>query len=679
MSALPRRCQRRPACYNFVNPAPVSRAFFLNETMQQVQRLSKAFGAQVLFENVTWNVSEGDRVGLTGPNGSGKTTLLRMLGGTEAPDQGEVTAPRGTRVGFLPQDGLHHQGKTLKEEATSVFADVLALHDEQRELEEVMSRLEPTSPDHPAVLKRYGESQEEWDRQEGFGIEARVSDVLRGLGFQAEELDAPTETFSGGWQMRIALAKLLLSRPDILLLDEPTNHLDLEARNWLEEYLALYPHAVVLVSHDRYFLDRVVTRITEIDRRQLRDYSGNYSRYLKVREKQIAELRARARRQQEEIERIQRFIDRFRYQATKAAQVQSRVKMLEKMERIDVPPERKLLKLRLPQPARSGRIVFRAKAVAKRYGRKEVFRGVDLLVERGDRVALVGPNGAGKSTLMRLLAGAEQPDSGELEPGHKVSLGYFSQDRAFDLDGEKTVLANLIEAAPVDLVPQIRNILGAFLFHDDDVEKKAKVLSGGEKSRLALARMLLRPANVLLLDEPTNHLDLDSKEVLLDALKSFRGTLLFVSHDRYFIDELATKVAEVGDRTVRLHWGNYEDFVRLQTPPPLPGGPPPEKKTEARIATAPLASRPPAQERNGRSNRARRLREKVQRLEESITEMETAVASLEGRMAVPGFYDDPTAAAGVVATHQSLKGELDRLYQEWETLEAKKAGEGRST
>jgi ATP-binding cassette subfamily F protein 3 len=531
-----------------------------------------------------------------------------------------------------------------------------------------MSRLDPGSGDYQSVLKRYGECQEEWDRREGFGIEARVEEVLRGLGFQRQELDAATETFSGGWQMRIALAKLLLSRPDILLLDEPTNHLDLEARNWLEEFLAAYPHAVVLVSHDRYFLDQVVTRITEIDRRRLKDYPGTYTHYLAVREKAIAELRARARHQQEEIERIERFIDRFRYKASKAAQVQSRVKMLEKMERIEVPPERKLLKLRLPQPARSGRIVLELKGVGKRYGEKQVFHALDLLVERGDRVALVGPNGAGKSTLMRLLSGAEPPDAGDIEPGHNVSLGYFSQDRAFDLDEDNTVLANLVEAAPVDLVPRIRNILGAFLFRDDDVDKKVKVLSGGEKSRLALAKMLLHPANVLLLDEPTNHLDLDSKEVLLDALKNFRGTLVFVSHDRYFIDELATKVAEVGNGTVRLHWGNYEDFVRVTQPSEISEAADVAPRKSRRSSSATVAPS------NGKSNRTRRRRERVRKLEESIAQIETAVASLEGRMAVPGFYDDPTAAAEVVATHQRLKGELDHLYEEWETLAGKNEG-----
>ena len=642
--------------------------------MQQVQNLSKGFGSQILFENVTWSVSEGDRVGLTGPNGSGKTTLLRILAGTETPDKGDVTAPRGTRVGFLPQDGLSHGGRTLKEEVTSVFADVLALQDEQRELEEAMSRPDPESTDYQAVLKRYGECQEEWDRREGFSIEARVEEVLRGLGFQGDELEAPTEIFSGGWQMRIALAKLLLARPDILLLDEPTNHLDLEARNWLEEFLAVYPHGVVLVSHDRYFLDRVVTRITEIDRRQLHNYPGTYSNFLEVREKAIAELRARARHQQEEMERIQRFIDRFRAKASKAKQVQSRVKMLEKMERIEVPPERKLMKLRLPQPERSGRVVLELKGVTKKYGEKQVFNGVDLLVERDERVALVGPNGAGKSTLMRLLAGVEPPDSGELEPGHKVSRGYFSQERAFDLDENKTVLANLMEVAPIDLIPRLRSILGAFLFRNDDVDKKAKVLSGGEKSRLALAKMLLRPANVLLLDEPTNHLDLDSKAVLLNALKGFTGTLIFVSHDRYFIDELATKVVEVGNGTVRLHWGNYEDFVRATAPPePVPE----EIDVASKKSLRPSSTKgrkgtkaAPLNGKSGKSNRARRRREKAQKLEDSVAEVETAIASLEGRMAVPGFYDDANAAADVVATHESLKVELDRLYREWESLAA---------
>ena len=631
--------------------------------MLQVNKLTKSFAGQSIFQDVTWHISDEDRIGLTGPNGSGKTTLLRILTGLDTPDTGDVVMPRGTSLGYLPQDGLYHQGRTLQEEAMTAFADALSLRDEARLLEETMSELDSESPQYQSILQRYGEIQDEWEQLGGFSLEAQVAEVLAGLGFQQNDLTAPTETFSGGWQMRIALGKLLLQKPNLLLLDEPTNHLDLDARNWLEDYLATYPHAVLLVSHDRYFLDKVVTRITEIDRRRLIDYTGNYTRYLDVREKQMVELRARAQRQQEEIERTKRFIDRFRYKATKASQVQSRVKMMEKMEIIEIPPERKIIKLKLPEPVRSGRIVLELEAVDKRYGDKEVFRHIDLLVERGDKIALVGPNGAGKSTLMRLLSGTEPVDSGQRKLGHKVEVSFFSQERFFNLDENKTVLENLMEAAQVSLVPQLRTILGAFLFHGDDVDKKAKVLSGGEESRLALAKMLLQPANTLLLDEPTNHLDIDSKEVLLHALKSYKGTLVFVSHDRYFIDSLANKVIEVGEGSTRMYWGNYEDYLhaRAASLEPVAEHVPSEKipvpsKTKPRSATS--------------KNQARKLREELSRLEESTAETETAIASLEGRMSVAGFYDDPDAAAEIVGTHQDLKKKLEALYEEWETLAA---------
>ncbi len=645
--------------------------------MLQVQGLTKQFSGRTLFEDVTWNVSTGDRVALVGPNGSGKTTLLRLIMGTEHADSGSITMPRQTTVGYLPQDGLAHKGKTLREEALSAFAEVLALGEEIRHLEHRMSELDPDSPEHGAVIARYGECRDEWDRHGGFTIESRAEEVLLGLGFRPAELGRNTETFSGGWQMRIALAKLLLQQPNLLLLDEPTNHLDLEARNWLEEYLEAYPHAVVLVSHDRYFLDRVVNRIAEIDRRKLVDYAGNYSRFLQVSAANLAELRAKAARQQEEIERTKRFVDRFRYKATKAKQVQSRVKMLEKIDVIEVPPERKLMKLRLPEPERPGRVVIELSRVEKAYGDVRVFEGSDLVIERGERLALVGPNGVGKSTLMRLLAQEEAPDSGTVKLGHKVATGYFSQD-PYDLDENRTVLENMNERASIAMVPQLRSILGAFLFHGDDVDKKVKVLSGGERSRLALARMLLRPSNVLLLDEPTNHLDLDSKAILLEALQAYKGTLVFVSHDRYFLDELARKVAEIGGGQIRLHWGGYPDFLRAKEKeamgePPLtldlpetlaseeaPPPPPPPKE----------APKPPPASAISK-NQARALQKKAEELESRIEETEIAIASLEGRMSVPGFYDDAEAAAGIVKTHEDLKSKLEALYRDWETISEK--------
>ena len=639
--------------------------------MLQINGVTKGFAGRVLFQNVTWNVNDGDRVGLAGPNGSGKSTLLRMFTRTESPDDGKVSMPRGTTVGYLPQDGLTHSGKSLRGETLLAFEKVLAIGEEIKTLEEQMATTKPESAEHSRVLERYGECREEWDRRGGFTIESKVEEVLLGLGFKPNELDDPTDTFSGGWQMRIALAKLLLTQPNLLLLDEPTNHLDLEARNWLEDFLANYPHAVILVSHDRYFLDRVVTRITDIDRRKLVDYTGNYSTYLETRANALAELRAKASRQQEEIDRTRRFIEKFRYKATKAKQVQSRVKMLEKIVKIEVPPERKLLRLRLPEVERSGRVVLELAKVKKSYGDNHVFKGSDLLIERGERMALVGPNGVGKSTLMRLLSGAEAPDSGEVKYGHNVKTGYFSQER-YDLDEERSVLENMTDGAPIDMIPRLRNLLGAFLFHGDDVDKKVKVLSGGEKSRLALARLLLRPANVLLLDEPTNHLDLDSKAILLDALKAYQGTLVFVSHDRYFLDELSTKVTEIADGNIHVHWGGYADFMRSKEVVPEVATvdvevttPPPSEPART------LDAEPKAKGKKVSKNQAREIQERLEEIENAIAEIEIGIDSLEGRMAVPGFYDDAEAANQVVKTHEELKAKLKSSYKEWEELSQK--------
>ena len=411
------------------------------------------------------------------------------------------------------------------------------------------------------MLSRYAELQDRFRLDEGYSMDLRIASVLRGLGFSSEDASRPCETFSGGWQMRIALAKLLLGRPNLLLLDEPTNHLDLEARNWLEEYLGSYPYAVILVSHDRYFLDAVVTRITDVHLRKLTDYVGNYSKYVEQRDAMLERLRQAKREQDEEIARVKMFIDRFRYQATKAAQVQSRIKLLEKVVPIEVPPERKRIHFRFPACAKSGRTVLDIKHASKAYGTLTVFEKVDLHIERGDRIALVGPNGAGKSTLMRLLSGEEAPDSGQRTVGHQVVMEYFAQDEATRLDPTLTVYDTLEAGSPSDMVPAIRNLLGGFLFSGDDIYKKAGVLSGGERTRLAVARMLLRPSNTLLLDEPTNHLDLDSKDVLLEALEDYGGTLIIVSHDRYFVEKLATKIIEIGHGHALVYPGTYKEFL----------------------------------------------------------------------------------------------------------------------
>ena len=539
--------------------------------MLHISNLHKAFGDRVLFDKVSWQLQPGQRVGLCGPNGAGKTTLLKMLSGEVEPDAGDIARPNDLTVGYLPQDGLTHAGRTLYDETSRAFEPLLALQAELRELETRLGDTSLSQKEHDAALARYSEVQTAFQDRDGYGIEAKVDAVLRGLGFEAADFGKPTETFSGGWQMRIALAKLLLRRPRLLLLDEPTNHLDLEARNWLEEFLIDYPDAVVLVSHDRYFLDSVVTEIAEVGLRTLAEFRGTYSAYLTEREARIARLREAKKRQDEEVSRMRLFIDRFRYKATKAKQVQSRVKMLEKITPIEVPPARKRVHFKFPASARSGRTVVELRDVAKAYGDVRVFDRADVHIERGDRVALVGPNGAGKSTLMRMLSGVEAPDRGERLEGYRVITQYFAQDEAVRLDGSLTVYETLASGSPVDMVPAIRNILGGFLFTEDDVYKRVKVLSGGERTRLAVARMLLRPSNTLILDEPTNHLDIDSTDVLLDALTDYGGTLIFVSHDRYFVDRLATKIIDIGHGEAALYPGNYEEFRWSQEQAPGSG------------------------------------------------------------------------------------------------------------
>src|SRR5438445_290691 len=484
-----------------------------------------------------------------------------MMGGLDEPDSGAILKPATLTVGYLPQDGLAHSGRTLIDEATSAFGDLLAIKGEMHDVEERLGDPAIPQAEHDEMLARYSDLQDTFRHRDGYSIELKTATVLQGLGFKTTDFPRPSETFSGGWQMRIALAKLLLGQPNLLLLDEPTNHLDLEARNWLEDYLHAYPFAVIVVSHDRFFLDAIVTRIADLTLRTLTDYVGNYSDYIVQHEARIDALRKAKREQDEEVARVKMFIDRFRYQATKASQVQSRIKMLEKVVPIEVPPERKKIHFDFPACAKSGRTVLELKHARKAYGDLTVFRDVNLHIERGDRIALVGPNGVGKSTLMRMLSGEEAPDSGHRSVGHNVVMQYFAQDEATRLDPAPTVYETLASGWPNDMVPAIRNILGGFLFSDYDVDKPVRVLSGGERTRLAVARMLLRPSNTLLLDEPTNHLDLDSKEVLLDALIDYGGTLVFVSHDSYFVERLATKIIEVGNGEAIVYPGTYREFL----------------------------------------------------------------------------------------------------------------------
>jgi ATP-binding cassette subfamily F protein 3 len=664
----------------------------------QLSSLSKSFGDRVLLDHVTWQIDDRERVGLSGPNGAGKTTLLKMLAGIDEPDAGMIVKPAGLTIGYLPQDGLSYTGRTLHEEASLAFKPLLDMKAEIADLEERLGDDAASHDEHEEMLTRYSELQDQFRRSDGYTIELKVTTVLRGLGFSDADMEKPTETFSGGWQMRIALARLLLGRPGLLLLDEPTNHLDLDARNWLEDYLSDYPHAVILVSHDRFFLDAVVTRITDIGMRTLTDYVGNYSAYIKERDARMERLRQQKRDQDEEIERMQAFINRFRYQATKASQVQSRIKMLDKIERIEIPAERKRVRFHFPQTQKSGRMVLELDHVRKAYGATRVFDEVNLHLERGDRIALIGPNGAGKSTLMRMLSGVETPDAGARTEGHQVVMQYFAQDEAARLDPGLTVYQTLAGDSPIHMVPHIRTILGGFLFSGDDIEKPVRVLSGGERTRLAVARMLLRPANTLLLDEPTNHLDLDSKDVLLEALEDFGGTLIFVSHDRYFVDKLATKVIDIGRGGAVVYPGNYEEFLwsKKQRAESEDRGSRVEvrsSKTAARAVEQPRrnpsssrleprtpAAKPPTpsyEEKKKVDAEARRTRKeaevrqrRIQELEARIAKAEAGIKDLEAAMAVPGFYDDHVASKPVIDRHQALMWEVGDLMNKWEALQS---------
>ncbi len=638
--------------------------------MLQLKNIIKDFSDRRIFNGVDWHIRPADRIGLCGDNGAGKTTLLKMLGGMVSTDGGDIQVARGTTFGYLPQDGLEHRGRSLFEEVRLAFADLLEMESELARLEAAIA----DKHDDDALMERYATIQEAFRQRGGYTMETEIGKVLRGLGFAEEDWGKACEHFSGGWQMRIALAKLLLQRPNLLLLDEPTNHLDLPARDWLEGYLASYPYAVVLVSHDRFFLDQVVGKIVEVWNGKLSEYPGNYSKYLVERERRISALMEAKRRQDEEVAKIEAFINRFRYQANKASLVQSRIKQLDKIDRIQVPPVRKKIAFRFPDPPKGGRVSIELKGVDQGYGDLTVLDGVDLTVEKGERLALVGPNGAGKSTLMRLLAGDEPPRGGERIEGHNMSLAYFAQDQAKVLCPEKTALEEITSAAPFDMVPKVRDILGTFLFSGDDVHKRVSVLSGGERNRLALAILLLRPANLLLLDEPTNHLDLQSKEVLLQSLGNYPGTLVFVSHDRYFVDALASRVLEVGGGQVVSHLGNYEDFLRAKEARGEGGHQ--AERVEHRGEGMP----PPAAESKGERRRSHEERKEAQKLErrrqKSLAEVEALIearesdlAGLEEEMADPDLYQDADRWRQVSARHAGLKDDVAALYDRWEKLQ----------
>ena len=677
--------------------------------MIQLSGAGKRFGHKLLFDNVDWLITARDRIGLVGANGTGKSTLMKILSGMDTLDYGALTIAKGTSAGYLPQDGLTLSGRTVFAECMSVFDDLRAMEKELESLTHSMAELDHTSAEFEAVADRYHVLEHEFRTRDGYSIEAEVGRVLMGLGFGKEDWERQTDEFSGGWQMRLALAKLLLQKPNLLLLDEPTNHLDLEARNWLEEYLQDYPNAFVLISHDRYFLDVTVSKIAEIWNKKFWFYTGNYDKFLAQKTQRNEQLQAAYRNQRERIEQLEVFINRFRYQATKAKQVQSRIKELERMERIEVPPEEKTIHFKFPQPKASGRIVAEFEGVAKRYpvrqrngqptdggtdgaersSEKEVFCDVSFMIERGDRIALVGVNGAGKSTLIKLLAGEEKLSAGEYRLGHNVEADYFAQDQYKELDPESRVLDDLGALSPRSTETELRSLLGCFLFSEDDVFKKIGVLSGGERGRYALLRLLLHPANFLLLDEPTNHLDLRAKDVLLDALMEYTGTVVFVSHDRYFIDKLATRVFEIGSRKVEIFPGNYEDCLWRKeggqhVAPTLDDVLSPLPATAAKSVTS--TGSPPASPTamgDGHSNgnglehlseaakkrlnpiKRKQMEDRVRELEDAIGTTESTIALLETSLQNFVSVEESQRQARELDGHRARHATLVR---EWETL-----------
>ena len=654
--------------------------------MIQLSGAGKRFGPRILFEELNWLITPKERVGIVGANGTGKSTLLKVLGDIESLDYGSVNSAKALRAGYLPQDGIHLTGRTVFAECMSVFEALRALEQEQKDLAQRMAELDHESPEYRQIAERYHEIQDEFPARAAYTVESRVGSVLAGLGFPRTDWERRVEEFSGGWQMRIALAKLLLEEPNLLLLDEPPTHLDIEARNWLETYLAGYPHAFVLISHDRYFLDVTVSYTAEIRNKRVHFYSGGYSKYESQKAEKRAQIEAAYKNQRERIEALEAFINRFRYQATKAKQVQSRIKELEKIERIELPAEEKTIHFRFPQPKPSGRIVAEMRGVAKSYGQKLVFSNATFHIERGDRIALVGVNGAGKSTLIRLLSGEEPVSAGEYTLGHNAEPDYFAQDQYKALDPDATLLDDLSAVASRASNTELRNILGSFLFSEDDVFKRIGVLSGGERNRYALARMLMTPKNFLLLDEPTNHLDIRAKDVLLNALREFNGTVVFVSHDRYFLDNLATRVIEVADGVVAPYAENYEDYLWRKNggaaaPTSAPAKthaqpkhhepkPHPQRHNKPQAQPQPQPQpETPRQQGTGRLNpiKLRQMKERQRSIEDEVTRLEVEIADFEQALSHFQSADESIEIAGIL---ESRRNDMTQLLAEWEDVSA---------
>lgn len=641
----------------------------------QFSQVSLAFGDRDILKNVSVNLAAGSKAALTGANGAGKSTLIKVMAGLVEPDSGQRTAQKDSRIAYLPQSGLTHHGCTLREEADKAFSFGYEL---MAELEKIGDELKNGSGNEKLLLERHEKILSEledsgWNRRE-----AMAEQVLTGLGFSHSDLERRTEEFSGGWQMRIALAKALMVNPDILLLDEPTNYLDIEARNWFEKFLGDYKGGFLLVSHDRYFLDHTINEVYELFNGDLKRYPGNFSHYEKVRAVELETLIAQYEIQQAEIAKLEDFIRRFGAKATKAAQAQERQKMLDKLleQKIEIPESLKKIHFSFPAAPHSGRIVATGSGITKTYdGQKKVLDNLDLLLENGERLVVAGHNGAGKSTLLRILAGEDSDFSGEVTLGAGVTVGYFSQDNAETLKGSQTILDLLESEAPLELIPKLRDMLGAFLFRGDDVFKSIDVLSGGEKSRVALLRLLLRPVNLLILDEPTNHLDMHSKDVLLDALKDFGGTVIFVSHDRGFIEGLATRVLELKPGSFRNFVGGYEYYMqRLEdekngvvTAPQAAGSSSGGSAAGSQGADAAVSEGKQSwEEKKKAESERRKLQKAVDQLEQQISQTEEALKAEQNKMANPDVYSNGEKARAVQKKIDELNAALEDLTARWE-------------
>ena len=649
----------------------------------QFSQVSLAFGDRDILKNVTINLQTGSKVALTGANGAGKSTLIKVLAGLVPPDSGSRAVQKECRIAYLPQSGLTHHGCTLREEADKAFEFGYEL---QRRIDEIGGQLERGEGNTDSLVTQQAELIQKLEDSGWHRREAAAESVLLGLGFARTDFDRDTAEFSGGWQMRIALAKALMQGPDILLLDEPTNYLDIEARSWLEQFLQNFKGGFLLVSHDRYFLDVTINEVYELFNGDLKRYPGNFSHYEKVREVELKTLIAAYEQQQEEINKLEDFIRRFGYKATKAAQAQEYQKKLEKMERIEIPESLKKIHFSFPPAPHSGRLVFRMNGITKSYdGSHNVLDNLELTLENGERLVVAGRNGAGKSTLLRIIAGEDKDFSGETIPGAGVQIGYFSQDNAETIRGKETIIDYLEARAPLELIPKLRDMLGAFLFRGDDVYKSLDVLSGGEKSRIALLQLLLSPVNLLVLDEPTNHLDIHSKDVLLTALRDFGGTVIFVSHDRAFIEQLATRVLELKPGLFKNYPGNYEFYMEqlaknaegtvVEPVETTAAGSKTSSSAVVSTSSTTVSTAAAGQlswEEQKRLDAERRKAEKeVSRLEEKITELEEKKSGLENKLADPAVYSNGEKAKAVQREIEELSAQIEETTAAWEAAAEK--------